>query len=480
MRLVRWLVCAIMLGVGWFLGWELPVHTRCARGESPGRPNVLLITTDQRRVDALSVIANRWVKTPNLDRLAAEGVFFAKSYCSYPLCSPSRASLHTGRFPHEIGVDHNSMAIAPSVRISGQLFQEAGYDTAYAGKWHLPAVYPDGIPGFTSLNRVTRRGELAHTVDEATMHAAIEFIKTKRDRPFFLVVSFVNPHDICLPAGEASPLLDEVWKKYGPPPDIPLPPLPRSFELSPNEPMWITQRRPKHVQWDETHWRRYIYAYYRMVEDVDQQIGELLEALRETNQDEKTLVIFTSDHGEGLGCHRWTGKMMFFDAEAAVPLIVSWKGVTPGGRIDREHLVSTVDVLPTICDYAGIDPPPEVRGQSLRPIIENPRARWRSYVVLEMPYSLARGRAFMVRTARYKYIYVPIAGNDPLEMLFDMEDDSDELNNLAAASEFAPIVKQHRDMLAEWRQLTKETEFPVLPNPHPKVPRVPQSRKQKT
>ncbi|MGQ9505500.1 MAG: sulfatase family protein [Thermogutta sp.] len=447
-------------------------------GEVATRPNVLIITTDQQRVDAASVVGNKWLKTPHLDSLATQGVYFTKSYCSYPLCSPSRASLHTGRFPHEIGVDHNSMSISPTITISGQLFQQAGYDVGYAGKWHLPNPYPaEGIPGFAVLNKTTRQGKLAHDVDDATVQVAVEFIRQKREKPFYLVVSFINPHDICLLAGEDSPLFEQVWKKYGPPPNVELPPLPANFTLPENEPSWLVQRRPKHPDWDENHWRRYIYAYYRMVEDVDQQIGQVLKALRETKQDENTLIVFTSDHGEGLACHRWTGKMMFFDAEAAVPLIVSWKGTIPGGRIDKEHLVSTVDVLPTICDYAGITPPAEVRGQSLRTIIEDQNAPWRSFVISEMAYTPALGRSFMVRTQRYKYMVIPVANQPPLEMLFDMETDPNELKNLASNPTFADQLELHRKLLDQWKQSTEESKFPVLPGPKKALPKTERAKK---
>ena len=167
-------------------------------------------------------------------------------------------------------------------------------------------------------------------------------------------------------------------------------------------------------EWDENHWQRYRYAYYRMVEDVDQQVGRVLETLRQIGQEDKTLIVFTSDHGEGLGSHRWTGKMMFYEEEAAVPLIVSWKGVTPAGRMDRNHLVSTLDVLPTMCDYAGIQPPPSMRGESLRAVIEKPEQPGHEFVVSEMAGGAAgrAGRSFMVRTKQYKYMLLPGAERD--------------------------------------------------------------------
>jgi len=432
------------------------------------RPNILLIMTDQQRVDAVSLVGNPWLKTPNLDSLATQGVYFLRMYCPYPLCSPSRASLHTGRFPHEVGVDHNRMSIVPSIPISGQVLSAAGYDTAYVGKWHLPEVYPTtqgSIPGFTVLNKIERKGKLAYEVDEATMKEAIKFIKQRRDKPFYLVVSFANPHDTCLLAGESKPLYKQVWQRYGPPQDTPLPPLPPNFKLPENEPRWLANRRPKHPNWDENHWRRYIYAYYRLVEEVDRQIGQVLQALRETGQEENTLIIFTSDHGEGLGCHQWTGKMMFFEGEVAVPLIVSWKGRIPAGRIDRKHLVSTVDIFPTICDYAGLRPPTKVRGQSLRPIIENPNASWRSYVVSEIAHTPKVGRSFMVRTTRYKYIRFAIPGGKTSEMLYDMKEDPNEMKNLAGNPKYEKVLNRHRRLLDQWRKATEEEKHPVLPSP---------------
>jgi arylsulfatase A-like enzyme len=425
----------------------------------PKRPNVLLITTDQQQVTATSAAGNSWLKTPHMDSIAAHGVYFTRSYCAFPLCSPSRSALHTGRTPHEIKVDRNSVRIDPAVPLSGQVFRAAGYDTGYAGKWHMPSPYPsDGIAGFEVLNRTTRQGKLAHDVDEATMNAAIEFLKRKHDKPFYLVVSFINPHDICLLAGEKSPLMDEVWKKYQPPADAQLPPLPANFGKAGSE---DAPRGVKHEQWDDNHWQRYRYAYYRMVEDVDRQVGRVLETLRQFGQEEQTVIVITSDHGEGLGSHRWTGKMMFYEEEAAVPLIVSWKGVTPAGRMDRNHLISTLDVLPTLCDYAGIQPPPSMRGESLRAVIEKPEQAGHEFVVSEMAGGGAgrAGRSFMVRTEQYKYGLLPGAGRT--EMFFDLHNDPGEMKNLAADKAAASELERHRQLLAQWRKTTEEDKYPL-------------------
>lgn len=435
---------------------------RLAAARSGKQPHVLILTTDQQRIDAMSALGNRWVKTPNMDSIAAGGVYFTRSYCPYPLCSPSRSSLHTSRTPHEIGVDRNSLPIDPSIPISGQIFRAAGYETGYAGKWHMPSPYPvgkDEIAGFEVLNTTTRQGKLAHDVDQATMNSAIEFLKRKHEKPFLLTVSFINPHDICLPAGESSPLTEEVWKKYQPADGAELPPLPVNFENPVGGPDALA-RRPKNAAWDEKHWRRYRYAYFRMMEDVDQQIGQVLQTLRSSGLEENTIIIFTSDHGEGLGSHHWTGKMMYYEEEAAVPLIVSWKGVTPAGRIDKEHLVSALDVLPTLCDYAGVKGPALMRGASLRAVIEKPESTGHEYVVSEM--AAGGTRSFMVRTKQYKYMTFPALKS---EMLFDLSKDPGEMKNLAAETVMAGRLEDHRKLLAQWKTMTEEEKYPVKAAP---------------
>jgi arylsulfatase A-like enzyme len=203
------------------------------------------------------------------------------------------------------------------------------------------------------------------------------------------------------------------------------------------------------------------------MEDVDGQVGRVLEALRQAGQEESTLVVFTSDHGEGLASHHWTGKMMFYDQEASVPLIVSWKGVTPPKRIDRGHLVSTLDVLPTICDYAGVEPPPHVRGESLRAVIEKPDAPGHEFVASEIAGGMGgQGRAFMIRTKKYKYVVFPASGAaEKAEMLFDMESDPGEMKNLASDAALASELERHRKLLDQWKKTTEEDKYPVKSNP---------------
>ena len=458
------------LGAGGLATLALTTPAHLARAAEAKKPNILIVTTDQHQGRILDILGDKYCKTPNIDSIAASGVYFKKSYTPYPLCSPARTSLHTSRTPHEARVDRNTLPIPADVPVSGQIFGAAGYETAYSGKWHMPHPYPtEGIPGFVSLNKGTREGKLAKDVDDATASQAVEFLKRKHDKPFLLVASFINPHDICLPAGESSPLLEALWKRYSPPAGAELPPLPANHEPVADEPEPVAQKRSKKAGvksqfaggWDEPKWRRYLYAYHRMVEDVDQAIGRVLTALREAGLEENTLIIFTSDHGDGLAAHNWTGKMNFYEEEAAVPLIVSWKGVTPAARIDNEHLVTALDVLPTILDYAGVPTTAVMRGESLRPVIEKPALPGHEFVVSEMAGQGPAGpqREFMVRTARYKYIVFP--GFQHAELFFDMERDPGEMKNLAHEDALAGEVERHRKLLKQWQETTELAKYPL-------------------
>lgn len=426
------------------------------------RPNVLFIFTDQQTLKAMSCAGNPHVHTPYMDSLAAGGVRFEGSYCTSPVCSPARASLLTGRMPHEIGVDHNELPTDVRFPNMGEIFRGAGYHTAWSGKWHLPWSYAEPsrgefIRGFFHMPLPpTMPMGLGDTTDGLIAERAASFIRSgaaKEDKPWLLGVSVHNPHDIC----------GWIWKKPFPQPHPELlPPLPDNFEKTDIEPEFIEMCRQRThygneqnatVNWDENQWRAYLHAYYHMTEQVDRAIGRVLTALDQSGQAENTLVIFTSDHGEGCAAHRWVVKLMLYEEEVAVPLIVRFPGVVPSGVVDRSHLVSGMDVLPTMCDYAGIEAPP-MTGTSLRPLIDQPDEPGREYLVAELSpdtedHSM-RGR--MVRTAKYKYV-VFSKGEHP-EMLFDMDSDPGEMKNLAYEASYAETVATHRVFLEEWQEKT--------------------------
>ena len=321
------------------------------------------------------------------------------------------------------------------------------YRTAWSGGWHLPDSGPE-IRGFECLHDQHVRLGHGSVADIHVTDRAIDFLQQNQDTPFFLGVSLCNPHDICrwLTSRPAAP-----QDATG------LPPLPANFERDPEEPEFIQQcRRSAYCQggthtadWTEPQWRNYLTAYYRLVEEVDVQVGRLLETLRSTGQEDDTLVLFTSDHGEGMAAHRWVCKLTLYEEPVRVPFVVRWPEVIPAGVVDRESLVSGLDVVPTLCSWAGVECP-DVTGLSLRPALENRQAVDRSFLVTELNADLEdlqfQGR--MLRTRSHKYV-VFSQGRNP-ELLFDMEKDPGETCNLAGAAEAGPEHDRHRALLREW------------------------------
>jgi len=425
------------------------------------RPNVLLLLTDQQTLRAMSAYGNPYLHTPHMDSLAAAGLRFGISYCTAPVCGPSRSSIVTGCMPHETGVDLNGQTPDPAIPNLGQIFRDAGYETAWTGKWHLPRSYPrppDGtIAGFDCLHVPEgTKFTLGDQTDAAVADQAVAFLRAKHQRPWLLAVSLHNPHDICWSVRE---------KRLGPANLGLFPPLPDNFAIAPDEPEFLADcRKPKTygveqqytADWDVIRWRAYLYTYYRLTEQVDRSIGRILDGLRKQGLEETTLVVFTSDHGEGVAGHQLIVKLTPYDGAAAVPLVIAWKGTIPAGREDSTHPVSGIDIVPTICDYAGVTLPKPVTGVSLRPIIEDPKAPGRGYAVCELsPFRThphRKGR--VLRTTQYKYI--AFTDGERPEMLFDMQDDPGETHNLARDAAHRDELLHHRQMLVRWIEQTND------------------------
>jgi arylsulfatase A-like enzyme len=421
------------------------------------RPNFLLIMTDQQTHNAMSCAANPWLKTPAMDSLAARGTRFSAAYCTYPVCSPSRGSIFTGRMPHETGVRVNGKAIVEGVPTLGEIFRAAGYETVYGGKWHLPRSF-DGMIAFT---RLIGGHSLGATMDQPLAGASASWLLQKPRQPFFQVASFMNPHDVC----------DWIRRHPGARrhthPDR-YPPAPANMAIDPLEPEAVQFHRRAGYDlmskgvgiasaWRRDDIRLYIHDYYRMVEDVDRCIGQVLDALRQTGLERNTIVAFLSDHGEGLGGHLWAQKAAFYEESARVPLIFAGPGIRPH-HTEYATLASLADFVPTLCDYAGIKAPPDMRGVSLRPVLEG-RTLDRPFVAGELLYQDQTREGRMIRTARYKYI-VFNNGARP-EQLFDLDTDPGEVLNLATRPEAQPELDRHRALLRAWiRETTDDFRMP--------------------
>jgi arylsulfatase A-like enzyme len=432
-----------------------PLATLHAASE---RPNVLFILTDQQQAGMMSCAGNPWLKTPAMDSIARNGARFERAYSVNPQCVPSRTGMITGYMPGRFGVQSNGdktrLPADAQKQAMGWLFRNAGYETAYGGKVHIPAKIDDC--GFDVLT-ADQRDELATE--------CVAFLKRPHVKPFLLVASFINPHDICFVnftedkpakaapskkkpkayedeegsleerASAAAALKrpdgvseEEFFAKH-------CPPLPSTFKASDS---------PRTKHWSVEQWRLHGWAYCRLTEQVDRQIGQVLQALRDAGLEENTLVVFASDHGEMNGAHGAIRKGGFFEEAARVPFVVSLKGVTKPGLVDNQHLVSSgLDLIPTLCDFAGINPPAALPGRSVRALAEGRTPQeWRPYVVSERP----DGR--MVCSGRYKYwVY---AKGDRLEQLVDLEKDPGEMKNFATDPAYADVLARHRQYLREW------------------------------
>ncbi len=447
----------------------LPRLARAKKAER--RPNILFLITDQQHAGMLSCTGNEHLKTPAMDRLAASGTRFERAYCTNPVCLPARFSFFTGRMPSAVGVGHNGdggrAAITREIQrqAMGWLFRNAGYETVYGGKVHLPRQMGLAAIGFRNLTG-NPRGKLAD--------ACVQFLKQPHAKPFLLVASFINPHDICYMA------INDHLRTQGRPPIGNLdsrivegliekprrnlkefvprhcPPLPENHDVPELEPECITRnylrkrmfRAHARQKWSADMWRLHRWAYCRLTEMVDGKIGKVLDAVREAGLERNTLIVFTSDHGDMDSAHRLEHKSILYEEAARIPFVMSYKGVIPAGAVNDTHLVSNgLDLIPTLCDYARIETPKGLLGRSIRRVAEGrPVASWRDHLVVESQ----NGR--MVRTARFKYSVYDSGRHR--EQLVDLERDPGEMKSLAHDEEHQAVLNQHRRLLREWVEET--------------------------
>ncbi|TKJ38679.1 MAG: hypothetical protein CEE38_02960 [Planctomycetes bacterium B3_Pla] len=405
------------------------------------KPNIVFVHVDQMHHKAISAYGCKYVSTPNIDKIAAEGYSFMESYSAMPQCCPARASWFTGRMSKEHGVVVNSYPMDPKVPDLGQWLRKTGYETVHTGKWHVSGR--NVAQSFKVLHRGSGHGELG---DSTVARSAVAYLNNRSgDKPFFLSIGFLNPHDCCFPAS-----IDGGPGKYAFAMKIKdkLPPLPENFDYD-----YKTSGTPKTRRWSLMDWRYYIYSYYRMCEMVDAEVGRVYDAIRNGPHSENTLFILTCDHGDGLGFHAKVSKGYLEEEASRVPAIVSWPGKVKQGVRDTQHLVSGVDVAATVCDYAGAPPLPKTTiARSWRPLLEGKDAAWRDYVVCETSIG---SLSACVRDLRFKSIIYP-----GKTRLYDIKNDPLEMKDLASEPEYAAVKKRHRE---NFRQFISQIE--VYPGP---------------
>ncbi len=478
--------------------------------DAPSRPNIVFVFTDDHAAQAVSAYGSKINETPNLDRLAAQGTLFENAFVANSICSPSRATLWTGVHSHINGVFTNREAFDGQQQTFPKILSEAGYETAMIGKWHLESeptgfdywevLYGQGPyynpPMRTPEGRVEHTGYTTDVITDLTIEWISERVES--DKPFVVMSHHKAPHRNWKPGPDHLTLYDDVY--------IPEPPTlfsdhagrgtaAKEQEMSIADHMdiyWDLKLDPHDDYWDEeaSQWReryrerlgrltdeqreawdaayspkneafleadlrgrdlvrwkyqRYVKDYLRTIASVDDNVGRLMDYLEEEGLAENTVFVYSSDQGFFLGEHGWYDKRWIYEESLRIPLIVSWPGVTEPGSHNMD-LVQNIDFAPTFITMAGLDPPENMQGRSLEPLLrgETPED-WREsiyYHYLEFPAVHMVNRHYGMRTDRYKITHFYELGE--WEM-YDLQRDPYELNSVYDD----PFYEETREELKE-------------------------------
>lgn len=444
---------------GNILGNEGMRNNKIVSSSEGDRPNIILIMTDQHTAGALSCVGNKNVNTPNIDRIASHGYIFNNAYCTAPLSGPSRASMFTGLYPDEIGVIRNGAPLPDSLinRTLGTILTDAGYECAYAGKWHVhEATIPDKKYGFTRI--------FEHS-DIGLAEASVNYLRKEHEKPFFCVISYDNPHNICEWARNQN-------LPYGNIEQVPIskcPKLPRNFKRNSDDAdVILTEKKANYsayptIRFTRKDWRQYMYTYYRLVEKVDAEIGKVVDELDRQNLWENSIIIFTSDHGDGVASHQWNQKSSLYEEVVNIPLLISLPEQQASNAQKTQLVSNGVDLFATIVDIAGAELPSYAVGESILPVFESNgnvaskantgNGEIHDFIVTETCFDKGTARGWMLRTPKYKYVLYDKGKNR--EQFFDIENDKLERHNLAKKKEYKEELNRHRDLLAKWMKDNK-------------------------
>ncbi|MED6335907.1 MAG: sulfatase [Planctomycetota bacterium] len=467
------------------------------------RPNILFVFSDDHAAQAIGAYGSRINTTPNIDRLAEEGVRFSHCFCGNSICAPSRATVLTGKHTHRNGVIDNGVVFDGSQTTFPKLLQGAGYQTALIGKWHLKSA-PTGFDHWEVLigqgpyynpPMLTPQGRVEHTgyTTEVITDLTLEWLREERDpeRPFLLMYQHKAPHREWAPGPDQLTLYDDVRipepatlfddyagrssaaaaqemtlarhmsrrdLKFVPPPNL------TASQLE----VWEAAYGPKNVAFeaadlsgeDLVRWRyqRYIKDYLRCVASVDENLGRVLDYLKEAGLEENTIVVYSSDQGFYLGEHGWYDKRWMYEESLRMPLIVRWPRTIEPGRVE-ERLVGNIDFAPTFLEAAGVAVPEAMQGESLLGLLrgEEPK-QWRAsvyYHYYEFPGVHAVQRHYGVRDKRYKLIHYYLI--DEWE-LFDLERDPAELTSVHSDPAYAEVRERLEAELERLQELYGETD----------------------
>jgi arylsulfatase A-like enzyme len=501
--------------------------TAVAQGPEPVRPNLLVVMSDQQKATSLGLYGNPDVRTPALEDLAGRGICYRWAYTPHPLCVPARVSFWTGRYPHNTGSRSNELPMPEGEQHAARVLRDAGYSLALIGKNHCFGAADLQLFSHTYLAGHT--GPQGEATDPGVAEAR-DFFQSHDFRPRTAAYPIPYPRERCaswLIADRVIELLEAqaaghitqplcIWMSLPDPHPPYAAPEPYASAFDPERitlPPWRAgelddkQERQRLFyllsrfdEASEQDIRRALAMYYAQVAFVDDCLGRVMQALDRLGQRQNTIVAFTSDHGDYAGEHRMMTKSgTMYDCLTRVPLVVSWPGTLPQGNV-QDDLVSTLDVIPTLLQLAGVAAPPALTpdryharllpgtgtgtlpprdavfaeyasgGPYLSPeaiersIAERSReshpaeeragtSRPRQLLPLLRPRE-NEGRLTMVRTRRWKYVYDP---GDPVDELYDLETDPWELTNVAHHPENASVVQALRRQLLDWSLRTQDS-----------------------
>lgn len=463
----------------------LLLHTcmACLAARSAGRPNVVFILTDDQRWDALGCAGHQYLKTPHIDRLAAEGLRFKNHFCTTSLCSPSRASILSGLYAHKHGIINNFTDYPRDLPSFPGILQNTGYETAYIGKWHMGEDVDDKRPGFDYF--VTHKGQGKYFDTEFNIDGhrriipgyythvvtdlALDWLRgRKTDRPFLLMIGHKAPHSFYTPEPKYTNAFQNVSVPY-----------PRTAFALDDKPDWIKQRlntwhgiygplfewrkefpdtRPEGVAAFENMTR----AYWATILSVDDSVGRIYQFLQRQGVLENTLLIFTADNGLLNGEHGMVDKRTMHEPSIRIPLVVRYPALAPTAKPKTiDAMTLTIDFAPTILEICGAPQLPKSHGRSWRALVADGDPSWRKSWYYEYNYEKqfpytpnVRG----VRTDAWKYIHYPHGdGSKDRHMaeLYDIANDPEEKDNLIADPSQQERIAALRD---ELRRLMREAD----------------------
>jgi N-acetylglucosamine-6-sulfatase len=423
------------------------------------RPNIVFVIVDDIRWDAFGCMGHPWVKTPNADRLAREGAMFRNFFDTIPLCSPARASFLTGRYPHATGVttNGNNNALSHKLITWPRLLHDAGYETAFVGKWHMgnddtprpgldhwvgfkgQGVYTDPVLNFDGKSEKAN-GYITDLLDKY----AVEFIRKPHEKPFVLYLAHKAVHGPFTSADRHKGLYARE----------PFTPAASADENLADKPAVAKTVKPNPPRAGVHPGEGPMRAQLRCLAAVDEGLGDILKALEETKQLDHTLIAFTSDNGYFWGEHGGLGdKRWAYDESVRLPLMVRYpKLMKPDTRIDA--LTLNIDIAPTMLELAGVAVPKDVQGNSMLPLFRGDSNGWRTAILMEyfkeQNYAHPTWRA--VRTDRWKYIHYP---DEPSwNEAYDLRADPHEMKNVIRQPATMAAL---RDLRSELDKLWQET-----------------------